>query len=183
MSAVGDLKKYVRDVWDTRPSIDLYLSLLIVGVHFYLSTRLARIDIVGSADTQQRLAIYAAGAGVMSLIAGFAGTAIAQYGTAAGPAAQIIRRQFGKEIRKNWISVVKWLLTSALLCIISMVLDRDKSTHGSQWLFEVALITSVFKFARMAFLFRLIMSAIDFELTRPNVKVPTLLPGRKTKPK
>jgi len=50
------------------------------------------------------------------------------------------------------MSITSWLLICAILCIIAMTIDGDKSiTRGSQWIFESALAIAILKFARLIF--------------------------------
>jgi hypothetical protein len=149
------------DWWSDHPATDFIPVCIIVGFHFSVVQGLKHGDFLSWPSTEGRIATYAAGAGVMALIAGFTGTAIAQYGSSSGPIVDALRRSFGETIRRSWASVVTWLLISALLCIIAMSIDRKTGTFGSQWVFEFAMCAGIAKFARLLFLFRLFLNASD----------------------
>ncbi|MEV7229683.1 hypothetical protein AB0M79_22050 [Polymorphospora sp. NPDC051019] len=149
------------DHWSEHPSIDLPLVATIVGVHLLIVYGVGIGNVLAWADSGQRTDVYAAGAGITALIAGFTGTAIAQYGSSSGPLISALRATHGREIRKNWLSITKWLMISAVLCITSMAIDGGSSPKGSNWLFEVAFALTIVKFARLIFLFELIMLSVD----------------------
>ncbi|MEU5989233.1 hypothetical protein ABZ806_09655 [Spirillospora sp. NPDC047418] len=128
-------------------------------------------------STEGRIATYAAGAGVMALIAGFTGTAIAQYGSSSGNVVNMLRQSFGRIIRKNCLNIMSWLLGGAILCILAMAIDTKHGTFGSQWVFEFALLMAVLKFCRLWFLFKLILEATDVQSTQPQRRpAPPLRP-------
>lgn len=169
------IKAAVMDRWTDHPSADLLATLIIAGSHFAVVKVYRHGDILSWPSTDGRIATYAAGAGVMSLIAGFTGTAIAQYGSSSGRIIDALRKSFGAKIRHNWIDITKWLLASAILCIIAMSLDRESGTYGSQWVFEFALVIAIFKFGRLLFLFGLILDATDKQGTQPaSPEIPKL---------
>lgn len=153
----------IMDVWAGRPSTDMIIAAVAVGIHATIVSRLHSGNVLAWANQAQRLGLYAAGAGMMALIAGFAGTAIAQYGSASGPVVSALRSVHGAAIRRNWLNITKWLLLSAVLCLVAMAIDGDKTTRGSEWVFEAALAISIAKILRLLFLFGLILSAVDAE--------------------
>lgn len=164
----------IGNAWTDHPSTDLLVSIL-VGFHFWEVVRWGHGDILAWSSTDNRVAAYAAGAGVMSLIAGFAGAAIAQYGSSSGPIVSLLREKFGKEIRRNWMSITSWLLISALLCIVAMAIDGEATaTRGSQWIFEIALAIATMKFARLMFLFNLILQSVDSDSRKKEKNVPAM---------
>jgi hypothetical protein len=145
-----------------RPSLDLLVALAITAAYFLtIHFRAPQLNLLAFAEASQRLAVYAAGAGLASLIAGFSGTAIAQYGSSSGPVVEALRQVHGYEIRKNWLSIVRWLLVAAVLCIIAMVIDTKTSPRYSDYLFYIALSVAVLKFFRLTLLFRLVLAAVD----------------------
>lgn len=153
--------------WSDHPSVDLALCALLVGGHATLVYHFGHGNVLHWADQGQRLAVYSAGAGVMALIAGFAGTAIATYGSSSGPTVTELRARFGRRIRKNCRSLMRYLLTSAVLCIMAMTVDAKATPRGSQWIFEIALAISVLKFWRLSFLFDLILTVVDAPAENP----------------
>lgn len=104
----------------------------------------------------------------MSLIAGFTGTAIAQYGSSSGPVVSALRSAHGAAIRRNWLNISGWLLIGTVLCLIAMSIDTERTPKGSEWVFELALSLAVFKFLRLLFLFKLILSSLDQEVDQPK---------------
>jgi hypothetical protein len=137
------------------------LVVLLVGSHATCVFVLGFGDVLAWADASQRTDTYAAGAGITALIAGFTGAAIAQYGSSSGPLITAIRAAYGSKIRKNWLSIARWLMTAATLCVISMAIDGGKEPKGSSWVFEVAFAIAILKFMRLVFLFDLILISID----------------------
>lgn len=172
-------KPTLRDELSAHPLIDLLAAAVATAGYFTISHLwLPSISVLAIADLQQRLAVYAAGAGIMSLIAGFSGTAIAQYGSSSGPVVESLRLHHGRVIRKNWLSIVRWLLVSAVLCLVAMSIDTKTSPRYSDYVFALALVLAIFKFVRLGFLFRLIMTAVDTQaseqpLRRPVYRVET----------
>lgn len=156
------------DSWSSRPSIDLAMAVLVVGGHAILVYGRHTGDILQWANQSQRLSVYAAGAGMMSLIAGFAGTAIAQYGSSSGPVVAVLRSLHGRAIRRNWLNISGWLLAGTLLCVVAMAVDSEKSARSSEWIFEASLCIAVTKFIRLLFLFGLLLSALDSEVEKPK---------------
>ncbi|MFI6254557.1 hypothetical protein ACIBCL_00400 [Micromonospora zamorensis] len=155
------------NVCTDRPTLDLLVVAVIVGGHALLVYRFHTGNVLHWADQSQRLAVYAAGAGMMSLIAGFTGTAIAQYGSSSGPVVSAIRSAHGLAIRRNWLNIAGWLLLGTVLCLVAMSIDTKAGPRGSQWIFEVALGLAILKFFRLLFLFGLILSSLDQGLSEP----------------
>lgn len=174
-SAVARAKRPLG-LWSDHPSVDLVLATTVVLIHLFAVSKVNKADILYSADHSQRISVYGAGAGVVALIAGFTGTAIAQYGSSSGPVVTALRSAHGRAIRRNWISITSWLLTSATICLVAMAVDRNSSPAGSQWIFESALFVALCKFGRLVFLFRTILGAIDSEAALPSSTVPHWTP-------
>lgn len=159
-------KPTLRDKLAAHPLLDLLAATITTAGYFTISCLwLPSISVLAIADAQQRLAVYAAGAGIMSLIAGFSGTAIAQYGSSSGPVVEALRIHHGRVIRKNWLSIVRWLLASAIMCLVAMAIDTKTSPRYSDYIFTLALMLAVAKFVRLGFLFRLIMTAVDTQVS------------------
>lgn len=157
-------KRNIGDRLAAHPTVDLVVAAAMT-ISYFLAVRVRApwIDVLAFADSEQRLAVYAAGAGVMSLIAGFSGTAIAQYGSSSGPVVEALRQVHGPAIRKNWLSIVRCLLVAALMCLIAMVIDTKTDPRYSNYLFLIALLIAVTKFLRLSLLFKLIMTAVDVQ--------------------
>lgn len=151
----------VSDFWSDHPSIDLALIALLVAGHATCVFVFKFGDVLSWANAGQRTDTYAAGAGITALIAGFTGTAIAQYGSSSGPLISAIRAAYGARIRKNWLSITKWLMAAAALCVLSMAIDGGEKPKGSTWVFEIAFAIAILKFTRLIFLFDLILISID----------------------
>lgn len=168
--ALHNLRFRLLNRWSNQPGVDIVLAGFAVGVHALLVFQVGIGDVLGWADQTQRLAIYAAGAGMMSLIAGFTGNAIAQYGSSTGPLFSSLRARHGQLVRRTWVGIAAWLLLGTVACIVAMAVDGGLAPRGSQWIFEIALAIACAKFARLAFLFDLMLSTIDSQVERrPNV--------------
>jgi uncharacterized membrane protein len=162
----------LMNIWSDWPSSDLLIAAFFVASHLFLVYVVEAGNILHWADQSQRLAVYAAGAGMMSLIAGFTGTAIAQYGSSSGPVVAAIRSAHGTAIRRNWLNISGWLLVGTVLCLVAMSIDTKVSPRGSEWLFEIALTLAILKFVRLIFLFGMILSSLDQELEHvPRTKI------------
>lgn len=159
------------DWWGSHPSLDTIMTAVIVVIHWTEVYQGKRGDILAWAGTSGQTATFAAGAGVMSLIAGFAGIGITQYGTSSGDAMDYVRRKYGKTVRRNWLNIISWLLISSALCVFALALDTH-STSPARWVFEVAFVLALLKFTRMVMLFRLILVATDRQASG------TLIPPR-----
>lgn len=164
--------RILADAWASNTYLDLITGLLIIGTHLAVALTWHHGDVLSWPSTEGRVATYAAGAGVMALIAGFTGTAIAQYGSSSGNVVNMLRQSYGNVIRKNCLDIMGWLLAGAILCIIAMAIDTKRGTFGSQWVFEFALLMGVLKFLRLWFLFKLILEATDVQSTRPQRRPP-----------
>lgn len=165
--------------WSDRPTFDLLIAAALVGAHAVLVYRYKMGNVLEWADQAQRLAVYASGAGLMSLIAGFTGTAIAQYGSSSGPVVSALKSAHGIAIRRNWLNISGWLLVGTILCLASMAIDTNNGPRGSQWVFEVAFALAILKFARLLFLFNLILSSLDLDLveTPPRKRIGLKTPS------
>jgi hypothetical protein len=166
------------NIWSDHPSVDLLLATAVVGTHVWIVYHEHVGNVLHSDNQGQRLAVYGAGATMVTIIAGFIGTAIAQYGSSSGPIVNALRSTYGKAIRRNWLNITKWLLACTILCLVAMVIDGEKSPRGSEWVFESALAISIVKFVRLMFLFSTIMSAGDNEanLLSQNQNRPSATP-------
>ncbi|MEU8049429.1 hypothetical protein [Micromonospora haikouensis] len=163
----------ISDFWSDHPMTDMALIALLVVSHATCVFVFNFGDVFSWADASQRTDTYAAGAGITALIAGFTGTAIAQYGSSSGPLISAIRAAYGSRIRKNWLSITKWLMVAAALCVISMAIDGGARPKGSSWVFEVAFAIAILKFTRLIFLFDLILISID----RQDKALSSVLPS------
>jgi len=148
--------------WSQHPGVDLVLAVTPVVAHGIFVWHFGGGNLLAWASGSQRTDTYAAGAAVSALVAGFTGTAIAQYGSSSGPLITWLRAVHGSKIRKNWLSITKWLMVAAVLCVFSMAMDGgDSSPKGSNWIFETAFLIAIAKFARLVYLFDLIMTSVD----------------------
>lgn len=163
----------VRDWLAAHPTVDVgVIATFLVGYHFLVVKWNPQTNVLGSADPQQRVAVYAATAGIASLLAGFSGTAIAQYSSATGWLIDSVRKNHGRDIRKNWLTILRWLMLAALLCVAAMVVDTESSPMYSDYLFIVAIAVMGLKFARLSTVFRLVLGAIDSQATYQETGTP-----------
>lgn len=164
----GSRTSALGNAWANKTFVDLLAAFVLTGIHLVVALNWGHGNVLSWPSTEGRIATYAAGAGVMALIAGFTGTAIAQYGSSSGNVVNMLRQSFGRMIRKNCQNIMGWLLAGAILCIIAMALDTKRGTYGSQWIFEFAILMGMLKFARLWFLFKLILEATDLQSTQPQ---------------
>lgn len=154
------------------PVIDTAATTIIIGGHWLIVHWYHFGNVFSWSGTAGDTAVFAAGAGIMSLIAGFAGVGITQYSSLTGEITNKLRKFQGKSIRRNWLNITAWLLASSMLCVISLAIDT-RSNGPAPWVFETALVISAFKFARLVILFRLILVAADFDSEDPP-KTPAI---------
>src|ERR1700722_15348200 len=83
------------DWWGKHTFLDIVLTAIAVIAHWAIIYHGGHGDFLAWIGTTGQVATFAAGAGVMSLIAGFAGVGITQYGTAPGEAMDYVRREYG----------------------------------------------------------------------------------------
>lgn len=148
------------DSWADKPVLDAVIMATVLCAHWWAVRETRRGDLLAWTGTTGQTAIFATGATVMSLVAGFAGVGLLLYSSAAGNAADLIRKTHGKKIRANWLDIISWLMLSATLCIVALAMDTQ-STGPAQWVFEAAFMISILKFARMVIVLRLILVAMD----------------------
>lgn len=166
----------VSNFWGAHPALDLPLVAGVGSFYIILVKYFPLLDLISGMSLSNRMAMYAAGAGVMALISGFAGIAISQYGSSSGKLVDSLRRSHGKVIRKNWLSVATWLLFSALFCIFCMMIDQGDEANFSRWVFMFVILFSLVKFLRLASVFSIILSAADKEASiSPPVHTPKIL--------
>lgn len=182
------LPKGLKGTWSDHPMVDLLVVAGAVGIHAYIVYGHNAGDVLAWAQSSQRTDTYAAGAGISALIGGFTGTAIAQYGSSSGPIITYLRAVHGSKIRRNWLSISRWLMAVAALCVTSMAIDGGATPRGSNWVFEAAFAIALMKFARLIYLFDLIITAVDkqdenaFAIEKANKKHAKAFAGRASGP-
>jgi hypothetical protein len=155
------------DFWSGRPVLDVIVTAAVLLAHWLTVHETRRGDILAWTGISGQTAIFTTGAGVMSLIAGFAGVGIALYSSASGETVELVRKAYGKMIRTNWLNIICWLLLSASLCIVALAIDT-KANGPAQWIFELAFLISILKFTRMVIVLRLILVAADTTKVTPE---------------
>lgn len=154
-------RQTVRDRLAAQPGLDLAVAAVLTVSYLVAMKLWPSLSVLAHAETERRMAIYGTGATVISLIAGFSGTAIAQYGSSSGPIVGALRGKHGMKIRRNWISILRWLLLSAVACIFCIAIDTNYSPRFSDYIFVAAITLAVIKFCRLSYIFRLMMAAAD----------------------
>jgi hypothetical protein len=81
----GTKRQTMRDRLAAHPGLDLVTAAVLMASYLMAVKLWPIVSVLAHADTQRRMAVYGTGATVISLIAGFSGTAIAQYGSSSGP--------------------------------------------------------------------------------------------------
>ncbi|WP_143168543.1 hypothetical protein [Amycolatopsis australiensis] len=160
----------VLNFWSNHPLVDLAAVVAVFGLHIWIVVKFGIGKMLPWSDSPQRLSVYGAGAGMMSLIAGFAGTAVALYASSSGPMAVRLRKKFARVIRRSWVSILSWLLAGALLCIFAMTIESKDSSNFSQWIFEFSSLIAVTKFARLILLFNMALGVSDSDAAKADVK-------------
>lgn len=160
------------------PIVDLLVSVVLVCAHLVWTIGWKRADLVGGLATSHRLLIYAALATVCSLAAGTNNAAVGSYASANGVWMDELRKTHGRTLRLSFRSISVWLWACTVLSIVAAVMDGDpigtethSASHSSEWIFEIALLIAVTKFARLSFLHDLVLKANDRSKT-PGRKEP-----------
>jgi hypothetical protein len=147
--------------WGEHPAVDLAAAVVLTVIGYLITRKWHAINPLATAENTQRMAVYGAGAGLMSLIAGFTGTAIALYGSSSGPVATAVRKEYGSQIRKSWSSIIATLLASSVLSIVAMMIDAKNTPRFSDFLFLGCLFAACVSFIRLVIVFKLIMVTAD----------------------
>jgi len=157
------------------PSVDVALALLVVAVHLAVTHIWGRGDVLAWIEPQQRQTLYAAGAGVVSVLGGLAAIGLALYQTAGGARARAVRRHYGLALRKNWRGLLTVTGVSALLCLVALAVDRPDDPLLARFIFEFAMVLWAIRFGRLIWLFGGMLALADLDLTdEPRAPAPPL---------
>ncbi|WP_143459206.1 hypothetical protein [Leifsonia sp. ALI-44-B] len=169
----------IRDFWLDHIWTDLVIAGALVTIHLLCVGTWSQVDILGAALPADRRSVYSATAIVVSLLGSFTGIAIGQLSSAKGNRADALRSQGADILARNWRSVFRAAMLSALVAIIALLLDPSKSPEGwlpvaVRWAFELTLLIAVVKFVRLSSLFFevLMVAAKSAEDDKPNKLAP-----------
>lgn len=184
-SASGPLGA-ARSFWLDRLWFDLVIVFAVLIVHAGLITWLSPVfDVLGNALPADRRTVYSSTAVVVSLLGSFSSIAISQLSSAKGARAEALRNQAAKTLAKNWQSVFRVGMLSALVALAALIVDP--SVHSTavlpvvaRWAFEAGLLLAIVKFLRLSSLFYEIITLASISAKDPEettlASAPTLNP-------
>jgi hypothetical protein len=148
----------LRDFWIDRLWVDKVIVAVILAAHAALLFLFPVFDVFGNTLPADRRGVYASTAVVVSLLASFSGVAIGQLSSAKGSRADALRTQGADVLAKNWRSIFRAGMLSAMLAIAALLLDPSVVSASIapvvvRWLFEAGLLYAVVKFVRLSSLF------------------------------
>ncbi len=177
MSGEGGIRQFDPMGWvSEHPSVDFGVAAAVLGLHLLLA-RSGHGDVLAWIETDQRQALYGAGAGVVSIIGGLATVALAMYQAADGRRSRAIRRFYGVPLRKNWRGVLFVTGFAAVLCLVSLSLDRARDPLSARFVFEFAMMLWGVRLVRLIWLFDAFLKVMDTDaMDRPMPPAPGLGP-------
>ena len=148
----------LRDAWIDHLWVDLVIVGLVVFIHASLVIVLPATDVLGNALPADRRATYSATAVVVSLLGSLSSVAISQLGSAKGWRAVALKEQASEKLARQWRSVFRTGMLSALLSLLALLLDPSVVTTSVvavavRWLFEAGVLLALVKFLRLSALF------------------------------
>ncbi|MDY7528463.1 MULTISPECIES: hypothetical protein [unclassified Cryobacterium] len=148
----------VRNFWIDNLWFDVVIVVGVLGVHAALILWNPLFDILGSAAPTDRRAVYASAAIVVSLLGSFSAVAIGQLSSAKGARAEALRGHGAESLARNWRSIFRVGMLSALLALLALLLDPSAGSVSAvpvvvRWLFEAGLVLAITKFLRLSALF------------------------------
>lgn len=140
--------------WSEHPFVDYVTVAFVTASHILVVVLLGMGDVLAGTDLDQRLELYAASAGVVSVIGGVTSVALALYQSLGGERGGAVRRHYGDEVRRNWRALLVTTGFTPAVCVLSMALDREPGNPLlPRFLLEVALLLAASRFLRLVWLF------------------------------
>jgi hypothetical protein len=138
--------------------VDMVSVAILLTIHAVFVVAMPVFDFLGNALPADRRAVYGSAAIVVSLLASFSGVAIGQLSSAKGARADALRAHGAEVLAKNWRSIFRAGMFSALLALVALLLDPSVVTPSAvpvivRWLFEAGLMFAIVKFFRLSSLF------------------------------
>jgi hypothetical protein len=165
----------VRDLWADNPWIDYAITAVVMVVYILVTVLAKHGDWLRWIGVDQQLAVYGAGATVISILGGFSAIAVSVYLASSGERARAVRARFGDVLHRNWRAIIIGLGISAVGCLVALIIDSTHDPLSSRFVFLAALVFAVMRFSRMVWLFDALMRVTDRDLTDiPPVKPPDL---------
>lgn len=158
MKKLRAVRDRLRNLWIDRLWSDLAIVAVIVLIHAVLVVVLPVTDILGNALAADRRATYSAAAVVVSLLGSLSSVAISQLGSAKGARATALKTQAAETLARNWRSIFRAGMLSAVLAIVALLMDPSRVTSGVvpvvvRWVFEAGVLFALVKFMRLSALF------------------------------
>lgn len=145
-----------------RPLADTLAAAVLATVHFMMATRLVEaLDPWSSVGPDDRQLIFQTGAGVVAIVAALTAVGMAVGGT--GERARAVRLLYGRELRRNWRALV-YVSALAPAVVLAAQVAEGNSASWAPYLFEFAVLWTVLRLVRLAWLTQRLMEAEDLDL-------------------
>lgn len=145
-----------------RPLVDTLLAAALAAAHFVVATRfLAALDPWAKVSADDRQLIFQTGAGVVAIVAALTAVGMAVGGT--GERARAVRLLYGRELRRNWRALV-YVSALAPAVVLAAQVAEGNSASWAPYLFEFAVLWTVLRLVRLAWLTQRLMEAEDLDL-------------------
>ncbi|WP_432049455.1 hypothetical protein [Verrucosispora sp. NA02020] len=167
-----------RDWFSDHPGFDFVAATLIVGAHAAVVTWGKLGDFLIWLDSDRRADLYAQSAAVVATLGGLAAIGLAIYQSASGDRTRAIRVLYGRELRKNWRSLLVMAGVSAGVAFLAMSLDHDGDPLKARFLFEFAMALAIVRFGRLVWIFDRILNIADRDLVDAPRPEPAPLSSR-----
>ncbi|MET8336958.1 hypothetical protein [Streptosporangium canum] len=154
-----------RDLLIEHPIIDLLATCVLVGGHFLVVSKYGHGDFIGWISASNRHELYGVGAAVVAIIFGFSAAAVAHYAGASGTRAKYAKSKFGAALRRQWMGTLVLPGLGAFACLLALALDLAEGggVAVARWIFETAVVLSLFKFVRAMHLFQAMLDVTDLD--------------------
>jgi len=160
-----------------RPSVDLLAAAVIVAGYALVALHFGHGAVLSWLTTDARATLYSTGATVVSVLGGLAAIATAVYQSAEGRRASAARTLYRDQLRRNWRAVLTATGVSALLCIVSLVMNREPTEVAATLVFGFGVALWTLRFARLIYLFDRLLSLADHDLSDvPVAEAPPFNP-------
>lgn len=152
------------DTVKDRPLAGAVLVVAGVGIHRALYGTVSLLPDVPKAvadATTIAVPIYLAFAGVVAIVAGFAGVVVV---FALGQHTEnfvILRRRGGRQLRANWSSPIATSFVAAFGCVATALLAVAGHGFAAWWIFEALFLLAATAAARLVWLFRGLATIVD----------------------
>ena len=153
-----------KDWFSEHPAIDFVGAVVIVGAHLAIVMWGQVGDFLIWLESDRRADLYSGSAAVVATLGGLAAIGLAIYQSGNGDRTKAIRILYGRELRKNWRSLLVMAGVSAGLAFLAMSLDHDGDPLKARFIYEGAIALAIVRFTRLVWIFDRILAIADQDL-------------------